>query len=83
MAKLLIGRSSQRRIPKETPCGYCFEEWATCWDHIIPYTYGGSIDPENLMPSCRLCNAFCHDKVFDSIEEKRQYVKECREKRKN
>lgn len=69
-------RSIYRRIPRNTPCGYCFEKWATCWDYIIPYSIGGPTDSNNLMPSCRACNGMFHDKVFDSIEEKREYVRE-------
>jgi hypothetical protein len=64
-----------RRIPRNTPCGYCFEKWATCWDHIIPYSLGGPTNTDNLMPACRACNAMLSDKVFDSIEEKREYVR--------
>src|ERR1051325_5055731 len=64
-----------RRIPRNTPCGYCFEKWATCWDHIIPYSLGGPTHTDNLMPACRACNSMLSDKVFNSIEEKREYVR--------
>lgn len=63
-----------KRIPKYTPCGYCFSQWATVWDHIIPFSYGGRTIDDNLYPSCRACNAIASDKVFDSIEEKRNYI---------
>ena len=68
-------RSSQRNL-KSTPCGYCFSSWATCWDHIIPYVYGGATIEDNLYPSCRRCNSILSDKVFDSLEEKREYIRE-------
>ena len=29
-------RMTTRRIPDGTPCGYCFDEWATVWDHLQP-----------------------------------------------
>jgi len=30
------------------------------------------------MPSCHACNALCSDKVFNTVEEKREYIKENR-----
>lgn len=62
-------------LPELTPCGYCFSAWADTWDHIIPVSHGGRSTPENLMPACKSCNSFLNDKVFDSIEEKREYVR--------
>ena len=64
-----------RHIPRNTPCGYCFEKWATCWDHIIPYSLGGPTNTENLMPACAACNGLLHDKVFNTVQEKREYVR--------
>jgi hypothetical protein len=59
-------------IPVDTPCGYCFEEWATVWDHILPRTAGGKTRRQNLMPACVACNAWFSNRVFDSIEAKRE-----------
>lgn len=72
-------RCSHKPIPRHTPCGYCFEKWATCWDHILPFSAGGPTTDENLMPACRACNGVLSDKVFDSIEEKREYVRSYKE----
>lgn len=74
------GRSVAKPIPRNTPCGYCFKRWARCWDHIIPWSAGGLSDQDNLMPSCRGCNGLLSDKVFTSIEEKREYVRIRRDK---
>lgn len=65
-------RRPQRAIPPDTPCGYCFDDWATVWDHIRPYSAGGRSQPANLMPSCRACNAWFSDHVYPSIEAKRE-----------
>jgi hypothetical protein len=56
------------------PCGYCFQEWAYCYDHILPVAHGGTNRKSNLYPACRRCNALLSDKVFGSLEEKREYV---------
>ena len=74
-------RSSHAVIPRYTPCGYCFEEFARVWDHIIPWSRGGRTTASNLMPSCRLCNSLLSDFVFDSIEDRRSFVTERRKKR--
>src|ERR1035437_6419703 len=66
---------TRRRIPDGTPCGYCFNEWATAWDHLQPYSKCGLTIPSNLYPSCRHCNAILYNLSFPSIEEKREYVR--------
>lgn len=62
------------RPPKETPCGYCFENWATGYDHLVPVSQGGQNNEENLYPSCLRCNRIASNKLFATIEEKREYV---------
>lgn len=54
-------------------CYYC-NEFATCIDHIIPVSYGGSNELENLVLSCSLCNLLAGDKVFSNIDEKQSYI---------
>jgi uncharacterized membrane protein len=67
--------------PKHTPCGYCFSRWATGWDHLIPYAFRPDDSQSNLYPSCKRCNSISGALVFDSIEEKREYVQARLEKR--
>jgi len=69
----------QRRVPARRlrgliPCGYCFEEWADCYDHIKPVAHGGTNRKENLYPACSRCNGLVAAKLFGSLEEKRLYV---------
>jgi hypothetical protein len=61
--------------PKNTPCGYCFSRWATCWDHLLPYSYRPNNSKSNLFPSCTRCNLVLSNKMFASLEEKREYVR--------
>ena len=38
-------------------CGYCGSLEATEADHVVPKVRGGSDDMDNLIASCRSCNA--------------------------
>lgn len=68
-------RSSKRQIPDWTPCGYCFARWATTWDHLTPWSKGGLTVAGNLYPSCPRCNHLLSNLSFDTIQEKREYVR--------
>lgn len=57
------------------PCGYCFSRWATERDHLRPRSAGGSDRVANLYPTCRRCNMLVLDRIFQTIEEKREYVR--------
>lgn len=64
------------KLHKRTiPCGYCFERWAECYDHINPVSNGGTNAKKNLYPACMTCNSLLHNLVFSSLDEKREYVK--------
>lgn len=73
---MALGRATntRKRVP-DVPCGYCFSAWAQVWDHLIPVSHGGRNQDSNLYPACSRCNALLSDKVFDSIELKREYVR--------
>lgn len=55
-------------------CFWCREEYATCIDHIVPYSWDQVNDIFNLVPSCMMCNAIAGDKMFESVEHKRQHI---------
>jgi|SRR6266850_3929038 len=57
------------------PCGYCFEEWADCYDHILPVAHGGTNRKSNLYPACRRCNSLVGAHEFKSLDEKRDYIR--------
>ena len=62
-------------------CMYCQEELAAEVDHAKPWSWDHDDDPENLVASCRLCNALAGDMVFDSFEEKQEYILAKRKRR--
>ena len=68
-------RHSKKHIPADTPCGYCFQEWATTWDHIKPISQGGDNREDNLYPACRRCNSLLQDHTFPTMEERREWVR--------
>lgn len=67
--------ATRARIMKrdEYLCRYC-TDWADCVDHILPHSYGGRDDDENLVACCHFCNRKAYSKVFDSFEAKKEYL---------
>lgn len=61
-------------------CAYCNEEQATVAEHVIPYVYCQHNRDDNLVPSCRTCNAIAGSKLFEGFEAKRAYILEQRAK---
>lgn len=64
------------RLTKLIPCGYCFEEWADCYDHIMPISRGGTNRKSNLYPACNRCNGLVCALLFETLEEKRDYIRQ-------
>ena len=54
-------------------CVYCGEA-ATEIDHIRPYSWDQNNDEDNLIASCRICNAIASDLMFDTFNEKWSYI---------
>lgn len=54
-------------------CRYC-GDYATDVDHVLPVTAGGRNREDNLVASCRFCNAVAFNHVFDSFDERLAYV---------
>lgn len=46
------------------------------WDHHIPYAYGGNNKDANFVAACQICNGFKSSKIFDSLEQLTEYIKE-------
>jgi hypothetical protein len=63
-------------LRKLIPCGYCFEEWADCYDHITPVAHGGTNRKSNLYPACSRCNSLLSALLFASLDQKREYIRE-------
>ena len=62
-------------------CFYCELEPAACIDHIIPVTFGGGNDFDNLVPSCFTCNLIANNKVFEDVWQKKQHILSRRKKK--
>jgi hypothetical protein len=61
-------------------CYYCGEP-ASCIDHIIPISYGGNNDIGNLVLSCSWCNLLAGSTVFDDLDDKFEYIRRQRMKK--
>ena len=62
-------------------CFYCQKEPAMCIDHIIPVSYGGKNDFNNLVPACAHCNMIVSDNVFSDVWSKQQWILAHRKKK--
>ena len=44
------------------------------YDHIEPFSYGYNQRLENFVASCKLCNQWKSNKIFNSVEEIQDYL---------
>jgi 5-methylcytosine-specific restriction endonuclease McrA len=70
-------RKHAKKRPKgEIPCAYCFQEWATGYDHLLPLAAGGLDMKENLVPCCKKCNSILGSRVYESYFMKREFIRD-------
>jgi 5-methylcytosine-specific restriction endonuclease McrA len=50
-------------------CYLCQSRYASTWDHIIARALGGTDDPENLAPACKVCNLSKSDMTIEQVVE--------------
>ena len=62
-------------------CIYC-GSYADTVDHVVPYSYSLNSREENLAASCLECNLIAGSRVFNSFEEKKEYILQRRNSRK-
>ena len=62
-------------LKKDRHRGYEQKEIKIHVDHIIPYSYVGNSDPDNLCAACSICNAWKYNKHFKGEYETQQYLK--------
>lgn len=88
-------KAEQTRILKlqHNCCFYCgleFGDWFVykfavaiklTWDHFVPYSYGFNNAADNFVASCTQCNAIKSDKIFPTIKELVDYVRNKRQAR--
>jgi hypothetical protein len=46
-----------------------------CWDHLVPYSYSRDNHGTNFVAACATCNAFKSNKIFDTVDDARSYVR--------
>lgn len=63
-------------------CAYCHTMPAVHIDHVIPYSYSRYHGIENLRPSCASCNLMASCMVFEGFDEKYEYLRKERAKKK-
>jgi len=78
-----ISRELRKRILKrhDNKCEYCDKELTIriCYiDHFIPVHHAHDMGEHNLVPACRRCNLIKGARVFSSLEQAREYIKEKR-----
>lgn len=61
-------------------CCYCGKENPLEQEHFIPVTSSGAYDINNIIPSCRSCNASKNNKPFETWYSKHKYYSKKREK---
>lgn len=58
-------------------CAYCIGE-AYEVDHILPWDWNHNDSEDNLVACCRDCNSIAGDKVFESRQDKYNYINSVR-----
>lgn len=59
-----------------TTCVYCHNNPATHIDHVVPVSWKLSNHISNLRPSCEWCNLHVSDRVFETFEEKYEWLRQ-------
>lgn len=62
-------------------CVYCHRQPATQIDHVVPVSCIECHKIENLRPCCSWCNLLAGSLVFETFEEKYEYLREARAKK--
>lgn len=75
-----VGQPSKDRIMllQHNQCAYCDKAFGyenpPFFDHFIPYSYIPIAQEHNIFACCRACNAKKHNKVFNDLEDVRQFI---------
>lgn len=62
-------------------CVYCHRQVATQIDHILPMSYASNHRISNLVSCCAWCNMLAGNLIFDSFDEKYDYIQKSRSKK--
>lgn len=62
-------------------CAYCLDNPATQIDHAVPVSYHATNHISNLRPCCEWCNLLAADRVFETFEDKFEWLRQERLRR--
>lgn len=49
------------------------------WDHFVPFSYCADNSDTNFVAACQICNGIKSDKMFQTVQEARNYIAARRE----
>lgn len=93
LSKLIVRKILDRQENKCIYCGILFgtkyinprskklTTTEVCCDHITPFSYSQDSHADNLVGVCRVCNSIKSNKIFNTLEEAREYVANKRKKK--
>lgn len=64
-------------------CVYCYDQPATQIDHVIPRSWKDCNHISNLRPCCSWCNLHAGSQVFDTFDEKYDFLRKERARRRH
>jgi len=56
-------------------CGKQFYKLIPVWDHAEPFMFSQNNEANNFVASCSYCNGWKSSKIFQSLEEVKDYVR--------
>lgn len=65
----------------DNECAYCGKRNKLTFEHVVPFSKGGSFDKKNIIPACTECNSSKNDKDFSVWYRNQLFYDETREQR--
>ncbi|OKL37357.1 HNH endonuclease [Domibacillus mangrovi] len=62
-------------------CAYCGKKEKLTFEHVVPFSKGGSFGKENIIPACSTCNSSKNDLDYDHWYRNQPFYDETREQR--
>lgn len=62
-------------------CAYCGKKEKLTFEHVVPFSKGGSFGKENIIPACPTCNSSKNDLDYDHWYKNQSFYDETREQK--
>lgn len=62
-------------------CAYCGKKEKLTFEHVVPFSKGGSFGKENIIPACTACNSSKNDMDYDHWYRDQSFYDETKEQR--